>query len=93
VLSCSNEKDWSCKGRIGREISVQITLWDDQPSRLLMLEDELDLRAGMLMASSEWHLSSLVATGKKRSRNPAGPWSCTMDLRARLLARSGGPMQ
>ena len=32
VLNCSDERDWSCKGRRGREIILQLVLWDEQPS-------------------------------------------------------------
>src|SRR6476469_6746131 len=58
VLNCSDERDWSCKGRQGREIVLQLSLWDDQPSRLLTMEGDLeeDLRA--IATSSDWHLST-----------------------------------
>lgn len=90
VLNCSDERDWSCQGREGREIALQLTLWDEQPARLLVVEDRVEPRLALLDAGPDWVLSSLVLTGKRRSRDPNGPWSCTLEMRARLLAAAGG---
>lgn len=85
VLNCSDERDWSCKGRQGREINLQLVLWDEQPSRLLSLESIVEPELIALDTGNEWYLSTLVLTGKRRSRDPGGPWSCMFELRARLI--------
>jgi hypothetical protein len=90
VLNCSDEKDWSCKGREGREVSLQLSIWDDQPSRLLSVESSLEHDLKALALASNWHLSTMVLTGKRRVRDPAGPWSCMMEYRARLLQAASG---
>lgn len=90
VLNCSDERDWSCKGRQGREIALQLVLWDEQPSRLLALESDIELDLDGLGTGPDWHLSSLVLTGKRRSRDPGGPWSCMFELRARLIESEKG---
>ena len=87
VLACSDEKDWSCKGREGREISLQLVLWDERPARLLELEDQVTLKANRLAIASNWHLSTLQLTGKRRVRNPLGAWNAIFDFRARLIAQ------
>jgi hypothetical protein len=85
VLNCSDERDWSCKGRGGREIALQLVLWDEQPSRLLALESAIEVKLVAPRTGPDWHLSTLVLTGKRRSRDPGGPWSCMFELRARLI--------
>lgn len=90
VLNCSDERDWSCKGRKGREIVLQLVLWDEQPSRLLNCEDEVEASLASLETGTKWCLTTLVLTGKRRSRNPSGPWSCTFEYRARLIEHATG---
>lgn len=90
VVICSNEKDWSCKAREGREITLQVTLWDDQPSRLLTVESEAEATMDTVEITSAWCLSTLVLTGKRRLRDPARPWSCMLEYRARLLKTTAG---
>lgn len=85
VLNCSDERDWSCKQRQGREIALQLVLWDEQPSRLLVLESDVERELTSLQTGPDWHLSTMVLTGKRRSRDPGGPWSCMFELRARLI--------
>ncbi|NJC06933.1 hypothetical protein GGQ97_002726 [Sphingomonas kaistensis] len=85
VLNCSDERDWSCKQRQGREIALQLVLWDEWPSRLLTLENLIEVELGSFEAGADWHLSTMVLTGKRRSRDPGGPWSCMFELRARLI--------
>lgn len=87
VLNCSDERDWSCTGRQGREIMLQVVLWDDQPSRLLSLEALVEMELEKVAVPAAWHLSTLVLTGKRRSCDPGGPWSCTIEMRARLMAQ------
>ncbi|WP_426267868.1 tail completion protein gp17 [Sphingomonas sp. LHG3443-2] len=90
VLNCSDERDWSCKGRRGREVVLQMVLWDEQPSRLLSLENEVEQSLTSLSTGSEWYLSTLLLTGKRRLRDPGGPWSCTFEFRARLIEHESG---
>jgi hypothetical protein len=90
VVNCSDERDWSCVGRSGREISLQLVLWDEQPSRLLTREGDAEFLLQALDAGLAWHLSTFVLTGKRRSRNPGGPWSCTLEFRARLIEQENG---
>jgi hypothetical protein len=86
VLNCSDERDWSCKGRNGREIALQLELWDEQPSRLLEVESAIEQRLRDVIIPKQWHLSTLLLTGKKRVRSPGSPWSCVFEMRARLIA-------
>jgi hypothetical protein len=86
VLNCSDERDWSCKGRQGREIALQLELWDEQPSRLLEVESAIEQKLRDVTIPSHWYLSTLLLTGKRRVRNPGSPWSCVFELRARLMA-------
>ena len=87
VLVCSDEKDWSCKGRAGSEIFLQLVLWDERPARLLELEDQVSLDADALSLGSDWQLSTLQMMGKRRVRNPLGAWNSIFEFRARLLAK------
>ncbi|GAA4005177.1 tail completion protein gp17 [Sphingomonas humi] len=89
VITCSDERDWSCKGRRGREIELQIVLWDDQPSRLLELEDRLESAVQGVKTEVDWKMSTMVIMGKRRTRDPAGPSSCMLQYRARLLSNRG----
>lgn len=90
VLNCSDERDWSCKDRQGCEIALQLVLWDEQPSRLLTLEEAVELELASVQTNGSWHLSSLLLTGKRRSRDPGGPWSCMLEIRARLIENDEG---
>lgn len=90
ALNCGDEKDWSCKGRQGREIALEIMLWDDQPSRLLETESEVERGIRAVQTGPQWHLSTFILVGKRRSRTPGGAWSCLFELRARLIERAPG---
>lgn len=90
VLNCSNEQDWSCKERRGREITLQLALWDEQPSRLLAREEAVEQSLADVSVGANFILSTLVLTGKRRSRNPGGPWACILEFRARLLESEMG---
>lgn len=70
---------------------MNLLIWDDQPTRLLELEDQVEERLGFVTLEGEWLLSSLAFVGKKRTRDPAGVHSCAISMRARLYARQGGP--
>lgn len=90
VLVCSDEKDWSCKGREGREVSLQLVLWDERPARLLDLEDLVTLEADALSVAADWRLSTLQLTGKRQVRNPLGAWNAVFEFRARMMAQQNG---
>ena len=61
AIDATTESDWSHKSGAGREVMVGITLWDDQPVRLMrrrVLRDvagpwaaAVDFRARMLAAA------------------------------------------
>lgn len=89
VLACDDEQDWSCKGREGREIVLRVDLWDDQPGRLLTIENAVELETEQLAVSGDWHLSSVLLTGKRQNRNSGEPWSCSIDYRVRVLSTNG----
>ena len=90
ILICGDEKDWSCKGRQGREIALQLVLWDEQPARLLEVEKQVVLDRESILIAAGWHLSSLLFTGKRRVRNPLGPWNCVFEFRVRMLSNPAG---
>lgn len=90
VINCGSEKEWSFRQRSGREIAVEVTLWDDQSARLLELEDEVQGGFGELVLGSEWQLASLSFSGKDKMRSAAGPWACSLKYRARMLRASAG---
>lgn len=90
VLICDDEKDWSCKGRDGREIMLSLAIWDDEPGRLLDLEALVEAELAEAAISGRWHLSTFVQVGKRRSRNPSGPDSSRIEMRARLIAANQG---
>lgn len=85
VLVCDDEKDWSFKGREGREILLSLVIWDDEPARLLDLEEVVETELARATSSGRWHLSTFVQVGKRRSRSPGGPESSRIEMRARLI--------
>jgi len=85
VVDCSVEKAWNCSAHAGREVTCELTLWDDQPARILELEDALEKKIGQLASLPSWQLSSCSFQEKRKVRNPSGPWSCALRFRARML--------
>jgi hypothetical protein len=85
VIDCGTEKDWSCGSREGREVTVILTLWDEEGARLLETEHALRERAIASRVLNGWNLSSLVLGETKRVRSAEGPWAAHIRLRARLL--------
>lgn len=85
VVNCGDESKWNCIGRTGREIALQLVIWDDEPARLIELENEVEKLAFSVRTSSPWHLSSLVLRGKQRSRQPGHAGSCEIAFRARVI--------
>lgn len=90
IIDCSTERDRSCQSYVGRELEIELTLWDDQPKRLLDVEGALERRMSQTLAVADWELASLRFASKKKVRNPVGPWSCTLSYRAFMMTRMWG---
>ena len=86
VIDCGTEADWSHKSGAGREVSVAVTLWDEQPARLQALADAAEAAVLALGPVEGWQLVSLRPLRRRTVRDVAGPWAAAMDFRARLLA-------
>ena len=86
ALDATTESDWSHKSGAGREVLVAITLWDDQPTRLHALADEVEavLQAPGMVGG--WQLVSMRLVRRRVVRDVAGPWAAAIDFRARMLA-------
>lgn len=86
AVDAGGEADWSHKSGSGREVSVAVTVWDDQPVRLRSLADAVEQRIAAVDVASEWQLVSLRFVRRRVIRDVAGPWAAAIDFRARLLA-------
>ena len=86
VIDASLETDWSHKSGSGRQVMAAVTIWDDQPQRLLELADAVEGNALALAVASEWQLVALQLVRRRTIRDVAGPWATAIDFRARLLA-------
>lgn len=85
VVDCGSEKDWSFRDLPGREFVIEVTLWDDVPTRMARLEAEVwDAFVG-LGGLQSWRLPGVTRTSRKTVRTPAGPWSSVLSGRVRLL--------
>lgn len=89
VVNCVAEMPWRCVGMEGKELSVELTLWDEQPARVMELDGLLDEAGSPIPSLPTWSLSSLVVIAKKRSRSAAAPWASTVTLRARMFRALG----
>lgn len=87
VIDCGQHKDWGTKDRPGREVSVALTVWDDQPARLQDMADAVEARLTSSVSPNGWSLTSLRFLGRHMTRDVAGPWATTIDYRARMLAQ------
>lgn len=90
VVNCTDERDCSCKARSGRDMYVEIALWDDQPQRLLTIEGLIDQVGFAAPAIEGWEATSWQLASRKRQRNAAGPWASIMSIRLRLFENSPG---
>lgn len=90
ALDSGTELDWSHKTGVGRELTVGLTIWDNQPSRLEQLADAVEQRLEQLKAVSGWHLVQLRFLRRRVVRDVAGPWAAALDFRARLLSQQLG---
>lgn len=86
AIDASVETDWSHKSGQGREILVAVTVWDDQPARLLQLADAAEQKALAIAVGGQWQLVTLTLVRRRTVRDVAGPWATAIDFRARLLA-------
>lgn len=86
VIDTGTEADWSHKSGEGREVLLGLTIWDDQPSRLRALADEVEHRVSNVEIGGPQQLVSLRFLRRRMIRDVAGPWAATVDFRARLLA-------
>jgi hypothetical protein len=88
VIDAGNESDWSHKNGEGREVLVALTLWDEEPARLVELADEAERLAAGVRGTDGWQLVSMRLLRRRMVRDVAGPWAAVVDFRARLLAKS-----
>ncbi len=86
VLDAGSESDWSHKNGAGREVLVAITVWDEQPARLVALADAVEAAAAGAESPAGWSMASLRFLRRRTLRDVAGPWATAIDFRARLLA-------
>lgn len=86
VVDAGTESDWGHKSGDGREVSVAITVWDEQPARLHELADAVEAGVATLAPVSGWQLVTLRLVRRRMVRDVAGPWAAAIDYRARLLA-------
>lgn len=86
ALDATTESDWGHKSGDGREVLVAITLWDDQPTRLHELADEVEKQLDDLPAVDAWQLVTMRQVRRRVLRDVAGPWAAAIDFRARMLA-------
>ena len=86
AIDATTETDWSHKSGLGREVLVGITVWDDQPTRMHALADEIEARLDTLPVAGDWNLVTLRLVRRRVLRDVAGPWAAAIDFRARMLA-------
>ncbi len=90
VVDCGTETDWSSASHRGREVLLQLILWDDQPARLAVLEERLETGFPAVANVIGWNVVTLQLRDKKRLREPGAPWNCTFRFRSRLLQTGEG---
>jgi len=86
VVDAGTEADWSHKSGQGREISVALTLWDEQPARLRGLADAVEQKIAGIEDVEGHQLVTLTFLRRRILRDVAGPWAAIIDFRAKLLA-------
>ena len=59
VMDAGLESDWSHKSGEGREVSMAVTVWDDQPARLHLLADAAEAAVKSVGPVTAWALVSL----------------------------------
>lgn len=91
VVHCPEEKAWNVDGMEGRQLQLELTLWDDQPSRLARDEKELSVPASAISPLPGWQLSSFIELTRQRYRDATGPWNCKVTYRARVAVSEMTP--
>lgn len=86
AIDAGLETDWSHKSGEGREVSLAVTIWDEQPARLHELADAVERQMRELQSADGWQVVSLRLIRRRIIRDVAGPWAAAVDFRARLLA-------
>ena len=86
VVDAGSEIDWSHKSGSGREVLVALTLWDEEPVRLVDLADRIEALTVEVGGGAGWQLVTMRVLRRRTVRDVAGPWAVAMDFRARLLA-------
>jgi hypothetical protein len=86
VIDAGSETDWSHKNGEGREVLVALTVWDEEPTRLVELADRVEQLSSGLSDPVGWRLVSMRLLRRRTVRQVAGPWATAIDFRARLLA-------
>lgn len=86
AIDASLESDWGHKSGAGREVMIAVTVWDDQPARLLALADAVEEKVLGTQAVGGWQLVSLRLVRRRTLRDVSGPWATAIDFRARMLA-------
>ncbi len=88
VVSDSLSIDWSTKSARGREVSLIVTLWDENhgPHQMhdvmALIEDAV---ASMPRALPGWQIATLAFVRSRILRTNAGPWSGLVEHRVRLV--------
>lgn len=90
VVDCGTETDWSCASHRGREVTLQLIVWDDQPARLAELEERFETSLSPKIDVTGWGMVTLHLREKKRLRQPGAPGNCSFRFRTRLLQSGGG---
>lgn len=89
VVDCSTERQWGTKSHEGREITVELTVWDDQPARLIDLGSAGEDRLPGLLSLPNWELSSIRMASKTRIADPEGPSAVRTTYVARIYRLAG----
>lgn len=86
-VECIQENAWGCSSHDGSEITARISIWDDEPSRLQALEQEVEEQLGraILSDAQSWSLISLRLRQRESGLELVQPWSRRLLLQARLV--------
>lgn len=85
AIDCGSERDWGHKSGAGREVAAAVTIWDEDPARLMTIAEAADAALGTLGNVSGWQMVSWAMLRRRTIRDVAGPWAVVIDHRARVL--------
>lgn len=85
VLDCGTSKDWSCSSHKGEDVIIKVAVWDDDPARFTTLEDAVSALLEQPPSLSNWKVMSFRYQARRRERNVPGPWSVSIEYRAKLI--------